>query len=183
MFLINKGVIMMNFILDINMVSLCFSLFTLTAICVFSVDYVKNPKVEKGLCKLGIFLIFTFCLYLYFAVTFLNSFDENKEYLREEISKEYNVWISETAPDTLGFMLCQKSNYQSETCKEYISYFIPKAVRYEQELQEKIAKEREMEEEKEKEAQRLKEEEKMKKMNTRNRIKDIIKTEGENMKI
>lgn len=172
---------MINFILDFNAISFGFSLFTLIIIYSYFSNFVKNPKVAQGLAWLGLFLLFIFCSYVYFAGTLYNF--SHREILREEISKEYNVWISPTTTNTLGFLLCEKSDYQSQICKEYISYFIPKAVRYEQELQEKIAKEREMEEEKEKEAQRLKEEEKMKKMNTRNRIKDIIKTEGENMKM
>lgn len=125
------------------------------------------------LSYLGIFSFFISCLYLYFAIILSNY--SYKEILREEISKEYNVNISIITTDTLGFFLCERSDYKSQICKEYISYFISKEVRYKQELEK--AKKQEMQEieekkEKETQTQRLKEEEKK---NFKNRIWHIIK--------
>lgn len=161
---------MMNFILDFNIVSFGFFPLALVIICAYISNVVKNLIIKQGLAYLGLFSLFIFFLYVYLAIALYNT--SHKQILKEEISKEYNVWINPIAPDTLGFLLCEKSDYQSQICKEYISYFISEKVSYEQEVQKEIAKKQEMreiEQEKEKE----------KKMNIRNRIVDIIKTTGE----
>ncbi|EGA4916685.1 hypothetical protein H5V68_001833, partial [Campylobacter jejuni] len=71
-------------------------------------------------------LIFLFflsysCLGIAFALIFIVLFGEaNKSYI-EKINKKYNINLE--AIQSIGFGVCNNSDYKSQTCKNYLRYF------------------------------------------------------------
>ncbi|EKT7756539.1 hypothetical protein PW853_000197 [Campylobacter coli] len=61
------------------------------------------------------------CLGIAFALIFIVLFGEaNKSYI-EKINKKYNINLE--AIQSIGFGVCNNSDYASQTCKNYLRYF------------------------------------------------------------
>ncbi|MCV3481696.1 hypothetical protein L8X32_07070 [Campylobacter lari] len=160
---------MLNFILDLKFYEvLCFLLGISFALIIlfYRTRILYIIVIIKIFISYLVAMLFTTIIFFISAKPseeFINSLKENNIINQETLSAylsndNYSIIYS---IDTLGFGICERNNYNGETCHDYLRYVISSLERKQEELkkehQEKLQEEQEKQEKLQEEQIRLKE--------------------------
>lgn len=120
---------MINFLLD-------FDIWNLWPILIFLFGIV-GALIRSQYTIVGMLLVTILCPFFIIGVKIASApeFKENENILKKLISR-YDFEMSDSDTDRIGFHLCSISDYKSQTCKNYIEYFINKELALKKENEE-----------------------------------------------